>query len=375
MIPALILGYWAFWSKVSDGGSAGSVSVAASATGVVALNGAPWYEPYEYVVRASNAGGLGAPATLTATPFVSPIARPALNVVSVDHAGGVAEVTVGVVGDYPEYPVGWIQIPLYYSPSPTISPADTAHQVFDRLISVDVNTTLGEVVSAVITVTGLQEGVRYAFFRPEFHNQYGFSRGGNVEVSMSLRAPLAPTSLTAALVAANGFISLSWQPPASNDSSSLTAYAVFWSMASNGGNAGSVVVSAAASTRIVNVGQGNPRYTPYNFVVRAANAAGLGAPASVAATPEGVPQNAGHASAITVDQTRGSAVFRIHGAGTYPVDYQRLVVQYDLPGGGRRVDFAVNRACQHVAGPKLRRDGYRNRPVAGQGLHILAPAL
>ena len=239
-----ILSYRVSWSKVGDGGSAGSVSVAASATGVVALNGAPWYEPYEYVVRASNSVGLGLPATLTATPLVSPIARPALNVVAVDHANGAAEVTVGVVSSdsYRDYPVGWIEIPLYYSPSPTISPADTAHHVFDRLISVDINTTLGEVVGVVITVTGLQEGARYAFFRPKFRNQYGFSQGGNVEVSMSLSAP-SPVTVLRGANHTNGRISLSWQPPATNIFSGIQGYRVSWSKASDGGSAGDVIMS------------------------------------------------------------------------------------------------------------------------------------
>ncbi len=97
------------------------------------------------------------------------------------------------------------------------------------------------------------------------------AQGSNASVVGTV--PSAPTSVAAS--AGNAQVGLSWSAPVSNGGSAITGYTV------TNVTTGSTVPVSGTSTVITSLTNG----TSYSFTVKAVNAAGSSAPASVSATP------------------------------------------------------------------------------------------
>ena len=297
---ATVLAYRISWNKTGGGGG-GETTVSPTATAAVVDVGADRFEPYIFVVRASNATGLGEGLTATATPVLLPQGKAVVEVAGYNRE--YARVTLRLSYGVTATPIDRYRLHVRYGEAP--------HQ--HGIPRVDVTTMIIPVTAAAngvvspisVVVSNLVEGTIYAFMVIG-GNAAGDHHGpfNQVTLHSSFRPPLPPTSLQASVYtdpargANSGKISLVWGAPSTdNNADEVLSYLVSWSKTSDGGNAGSVVVSASVLALLPNIGNTGgphssghaPYYTPYNYAVRASNAAGLSAPASIVATPEGSP--------------------------------------------------------------------------------------
>jgi uncharacterized protein (TIGR02145 family) len=201
---------------------------------------------YTFKVRAVNAAGSGAEVSVTETPRAAP-SMPQ-NFTATPGNGQVA--------------LSWA------APSSNGGSAITGYQVSSNNGSTWVTASS----STSHTFTSLANGTSYTF-KVRAVNAVG--NGTEASVSATTWAtPSAPQSFTA--TSGNGQVALSWAAPSSNGGSAITGYQV----SSNNGTSW-VAASSSTSHTFTSLTNG----TSYTFKIRAVNAAGNGAEASVAATP------------------------------------------------------------------------------------------
>jgi len=135
-----------------------------------------------------------------------------------------------------------------------------------------------------LTLGGLRNGISYGF-RVRARNVVGASDPSEPATGTPRAVPGAPSGLAA--IASAGSVSLSWNPPASDNGSAVTDYVV--QRATSGAGPWSTVDDGAGTTTTAGV-TGLTNGTTYLFRVAAVNAAGTGSPSSTAeATPFTVP--------------------------------------------------------------------------------------
>ena len=242
------------WANVPGGASASSHTVSGLENGTA----------YTFEVRAVNGVGGGQGATASATLADSVPGAPA-NLVATGGDGQVA-LTWGAPDD------GGSQILRYeyryaasgetYSDWMTVSGAGTARSV---------------------TVSGLTNGTLYGF-EVRAENSVGEGEASQASATPG-RAPSMPTGLTARVESET--ITVMWGMPADNGGSAITGYQVRYRM--NGGQWSNwmAVAGGASATSYTMTGLTNG--IGHEIEVRAVNAIGTGASASVEATPmEGI---------------------------------------------------------------------------------------
>jgi uncharacterized protein (TIGR02145 family) len=124
------------------------------------------------------------------------------------------------------------------------------------------------------TNTGLTTGTTYYYRVAAYSSTNGEGPQSEAVFETPRTTPSVPQSFTA--TPGNGQVVLSWIAPSNHGGSEITGYQV-------SSNNGSTWVAASGSTSHTFTGLANG--TSYTFKVRAVNAAGNGAEASVAATP------------------------------------------------------------------------------------------
>ena len=212
---SVVLGYLVSWSKAGGGGGAGVTTVAGSATAAFVDVGADRFEPYIFVVRASNAAGLGLAATATATPVGAPARGAAIEIVG--HSAENLLVTLRLRYDITTTPIDRYNLFVRYGNRPDLN-SDT-NRVLLTVMRISVTAAANGVVSPTdVVISNLIQGTNYAFLVVGA-NAAGSHSGPFNQVTLysPFRPPLSVTVLRGANHT-NGRISLSWQPPASNDS-------------------------------------------------------------------------------------------------------------------------------------------------------------
>ena len=247
-------GSYSEWSTVSGGAGATSTTVRGLENG----------KSYDFQIRAMNSVAAGEPATATATLAESAPGSPA----NLSATAGDEQVALswGAPAD------GGSQIIRYeyryaaagetYSDWATVSGAGNARS---------------------LTVTGLTNGTEYGF---QVRAVNSIGEGAEAEATATPgRAPTAPTGLTASVESET--ITVMWGMPTDTGGSSVTGYQVRYRMNGGGWSNWMTVAGGANATSYTMTGLTNG--IGHEIEVRAVNAIGRGAAASVEATPmEGI---------------------------------------------------------------------------------------
>ena len=208
---------------------------------------------YTFGIRAVNANGPGASSSIvSATPVAVPGA-PTLTSVT----PGDTQATVVFSSPASDGGSAITAYTVTAQPQPTGTPIVTTG------------------TASPITVTGLTNGTPYSF-TVTATNAVGTGAASTAQSATPYTTPSAPQALAA--TPGDTTVDLSWTAPASDGGSAITSYEV-----SDDGGANWLPVTAAPPTTYSFAGLTNG--TTYTFLVRADNAAGPGAEASVQATP------------------------------------------------------------------------------------------
>ncbi len=248
-------GGYSAWSTVSGGATATSTTVGNLENG----------KSYEFEVRAVNTVAAGEGATASAT--------------LADSAPGAPANLTATAGDE--------RVALSWG-----APADGGSQILryeyryaaSGVAYDDAWTTVSGAGNArSVTVTGLTNGTEYRF-QVRAVNSVG--EGGAAEASATPgRAPSAPTGLTASVESET--ITVMWGMPTDTGGSAVTGYQVRYRMNGAGWSNWMTVAGGANATSYTMTGLTNG--IGHEIEVRAVNAIGRGAVASVEATPmEGI---------------------------------------------------------------------------------------
>ncbi|MGC8912671.1 MAG: fibronectin type III domain-containing protein [Thermoplasmata archaeon] len=139
------------------------------------------------------------------------------------------------------------------------------------------NVTVGNITS--YTIPNLTSGQTY-YFAVSAINAAGEGAKSNEVSATPCTVPSAPQNLQA--TAGNGNVTLTWQPPASDGGSTITAYKIYWGT-SAGNYTNNVTVGNITSYTITNLTNGQTYY----FAISGINAAGESAKSNeVSATPQ-----------------------------------------------------------------------------------------
>ncbi|GHU64862.1 hypothetical protein AGMMS49983_11510 [Clostridia bacterium] len=208
---------------------------------------------YTLAVRAVNAAGEGAPATISAIPVTTPSAPQNFKI-----ASGNKQLTL-----------------TWNAPSDDGGSAVTAYE-----ISSDGTTwtSIGSVMS--YTVSGLTNGTSYSY-RIRAVNAVGNGTSTSVVSATPMAIPGVPLNLSAN--AGNATVALSWASPTDNGGSAITGYEVSSDGGSDWTSAGT---NTSYTVTSLSNGDALSNGTAYTFQVRAVNAVGAGSAASITAIPQ-----------------------------------------------------------------------------------------
>ena len=246
-------GSYGEWATVSGGASATSHTVTGLGNGI----------SYEFLVRARNAIGPG-PESNEASATLD------------EAAPGAPAGLTATAGDE--------SVTLNWS-----APADGGSQILRYEYSYaargetfsDWATVSGGPNSTSLTVSGLTNGTEYGF-RVRAVNSIGEGPHASASATPG-RAPSMPTGLTASVESET--ITVMWGMPTDTGGSSVTSYQVRYRMNGGGWSNWMAVAGGASATSYTMTGLTNG--VGHEIEVRAVNAIGTGASASVEATPHG----------------------------------------------------------------------------------------
>ena len=236
----------------SDGGTSfADIAGSGASTTTHTVTGLTNGTDYTLAVRAVNASGNGAVATVGATPVAVPAVPSGLN------AAVTGDSQVALTWDNP----GNTTITGYE--------LRVDNGAWAAIADSDADTTSH-------TVTGLNDGATYNFHvRAVNDSGPGVSAYVDASIPHSFEVPAAPSNLTAA--AGDGAVTLSWTDPGN---ATIGKYQI----SSDGGTSFADIAGSGASTTS-HIVTGLTNGTAYGFALRAVNASGTGAVSSIAATP------------------------------------------------------------------------------------------